>query len=198
MTYARAEKAQIDSWGAIGNEGWNWDSLFPYYEKSEDFEIPTTSQMKAGASYVARYHGEDGPLKVGYSYGLFNGSFHESVIDTWEKLGIPHNLDVNGGHVRGFTVWQSTLDREATVREDAARAYYYPVQTRPNLHVVLNATVRKIVWKDVASEAIADGVEVTDRNSVVSTLTARREVILAAGSLRSPAILELSGVGNPR
>ncbi len=78
------------------------------------------------------------PLKVGYSYVLLNGSFHETVESTWQALGIPHTPDANGGHVRGFTVWQSTLDREANVREDAARAYYYPFQSRPNLRVYLN------------------------------------------------------------
>ena len=131
----RAEKSQIDSWETLGNLGWNWDNLFPYYLKSENFDVPTPAQIEAGASYMAADHSESGLLKVGYPYGLLNGSLHQTVIDNWANLGIPHNLDVNGGSVRGFTAWQSTLDREKSVRKDAARAYYYPFQDRPNLHV---------------------------------------------------------------
>ncbi|RDL35001.1 Uncharacterized protein BP5553_06932 [Venustampulla echinocandica] len=196
MTYIRAEKAQIDSWGIIGNRGWNWESLLPYYEKSEQFVVPTVAQTEAGASYVPSDHGEKGLLKVGYSYGLLNGSFVDEVEASWSTLGISHNPDSNGGHVRGFTVWQSTLDREANVREDAARAYYYPFQSRPNLHVFLKTTANKIIWKD-STEIIADGVEITSANGTVSMLKAKKEVIVSAGSLRSPAILELSGIGNP-
>jgi choline dehydrogenase-like flavoprotein len=197
MTYVRAEKAQIDSWEGLGNPGWNWDNLFPYYLKSESFDIPTPAQIDAGASYIAADHGKSGLLKVGYPYGLLNGSLHETVIETWANLSIPHNLDVNGGSVRGFTVWQSTLDRDKNVREDAARAYYYPFQDRPNLHVFLNTTANRITWQNCKG-AVADGVEVTYQNGTIGTLVARKEVILSAGSLRSPAILELSGVGNPR
>jgi choline dehydrogenase-like flavoprotein len=196
MTYIRAEKAQIDAWETIGNKGWNWANLIPYYKKSEHFDAPTAAQTRAGASYIAVDHGRDGPLKVGYPYGLLNGTLHEQVGQAWGALGIPHNSDVNGGSVRGFTVWQSTVDREANVREDAGRAYYYPVQSRPNLSVFLNTTVNRIVWKD-GDEVIAKGVEVTSKNCSVSSLNARKEVILSAGSLRSPALLELSGIGNP-
>jgi choline dehydrogenase-like flavoprotein len=198
MTYVRAEKSQIDSWEAIGNPGWSWDDLFPYYKKQEYFDYPTAAQIAAGASDVASDHGEDGPLKVGYSYGLLNGSFHETVETTWRDLGIPHTPDANGGHVRGFTVWQSTLDREANVREDAARAYYYPFQSRPNLRIYLNTTANRILWNSSPGhDAVADGVEITSSDGAVRVLKAKREVILSAGSLRSPAILELSGIGNP-
>lgn len=198
MTYVRAEKSQIDSWGEIGNSGWSWDDLFPYYKKSEDFTYPTRAQLSSGVTFAANDHGKAGPLKVGYPYGLLNGSFHTIFENTWQALDLPHNADVNGGSVRGFTIWQSTLDMAANVREDAARAYYYPVQGRPNLHVFLNMTVNRIIWKDTDGAAIARGVEVTDLSGSVNVLNCSGEVILSAGSLRSPAILELSGIGNPR
>src|SRR6266487_3041198 len=135
------------------------------------------------------------PLKVGYSYVLLNGSFHETVESTWQALGIPHTPDANGGHVRGFTVWQSTLDREANVRDDAARAYYYPFQSRPNLRVYLNTIVNRIVWNNSSShDVVADGVEIKPVDGTVRVLKAKREVILSAGSLTSPAVLELFGV----
>ncbi|KIN02243.1 GMC oxidoreductase [Oidiodendron maius Zn] len=119
--YVRAEQAQIDSWETIGNQGWNWESLFPYYKKSEHFDAPTTAQFAARATFLT-----------------------------------------------------STFERDANVREDAARVYYYPIQNRSNLRVFLNTT---------------------DRSN--SYLDARKDVIVSAASLRSPAVLELSGIGNP-
>jgi choline dehydrogenase-like flavoprotein len=196
MTYVRAEKTQIDSWEALGNPGWNWDSLFPYYKKYESFTIPSPAQVEAGASYIASDHGELGPLTVGYAYDLQNGSLFQDAAAAWRSLGIPTSTDVNGGDVRGFTMWQATLDREANVREDAARAFYYPVESRPNLRAFLNTTAHRIVWKD-SNEIVAAGVEVAAEDGTVSILKATKEVIISAGTLRSSAILELSGIGNP-
>jgi len=65
MTYVRAEKAQIDAWEQIGNPGWTWDGLFPYYKKQEDFDYPTRAQLSAGASYVATDRGENGSIEGG-------------------------------------------------------------------------------------------------------------------------------------
>jgi choline dehydrogenase-like flavoprotein len=198
MTYTRAEDVQIDAWEAIGNRGWNWANLYPYYKKSEDFTPPTAAQIDAGASYNAAYHGYSGPLTTGNQYNLLNSSLFATDKATWGVLGIPPTSDFNGGHVRGYALWQSTVDRDANVREDAARAYYYPVQGRPNLEVFLNTTGNKIVWSNTTDhEATAAGVEVTAANGTVYVIGAKREVILSAGSLRSPAILELSGVGSP-
>ena len=125
-----------------------------------------------------------------------NETLHNQVQQTWGALGMPHNVDPNGGNVRGFNVWQSTLDRAANVREDASRAYYHPVQDRSNLHVFINTTVNQITWKD-SGEVTASGIEITSSNGSTGFIGARKEVILSAGSLRSPAILELSGIGNP-
>ncbi|TVY43942.1 Glucose oxidase [Lachnellula occidentalis] len=197
MTWVRGEKAQIDSWETIGNEGWSWDELFPYYKKSENFIVPNPAQVAAGASYNAVDHGECGPLKVGYHHELQSGSLHGSVETAWKSLGIPSIVDANGGDVRGFTVEQQTLDSDANIRDDAARAFYYPFQNRTNLHIYLNTTATKVVWASNDGDATADGVEVTFLNGTVSTINARREVILSAGSLRSSAVLELSGIGNP-
>lgn len=198
MTWVRSEKAQIDSWGAIGNPGWSWDELFPYYQKSEVFVGPTAAQVSAGASYDPADHGESGPLKTGFPFDLQNGSLYDSAEAAWKSLGIPHNVDANGGDVRGFTLQQQTLDRDANVREDAARAFYYPIQNRTNLHVFLNTTATKVVWKSGGGPAEADGVEIVSSAGTVSTLKVRHEVVISAGSYRSPTILELSGIGNPR
>ncbi|KAF7878799.1 hypothetical protein EAF04_000002 [Stromatinia cepivora] len=201
MTYVRAPSQQIDSWGqlGLGNTGWNWSTLYPYYKKSESFTIPTHFQRAAGASYIPAFHGENGPLKVGYACDLNNGSLFSQVGSAWETLGVQRNQDINGGNVTGYMVGPSTLDREKNVREDAARAYYYPIQGRSNLHVFLNTTARRIAWgSNLGATYTASGVEVLNSNGEIEVINATREVIVSAGSIRSPAILELSGIGNPK
>ncbi|KAL4909667.1 hypothetical protein BDW74DRAFT_186185 [Aspergillus multicolor] len=205
MTYIRATEAQLNAWETAGNENWTWTSLWPYHLKSETFSPPTSAQSAAGASFIDSYHGDSGPVHVSYQYGLQNGSFASLVNQTWQNLDVPFNPDVNGGDLRGFFIWPQTLDREENVRCDAARAYYYPVRERRNL-VLLQGEVRRILWAEDdtdtiedenASLARAEGVEYTTPTGEIATLYAKREVILSAGSIRSPAILELSGVGNP-
>lgn len=200
MTYTRAPRAQIDSWEKIGNTGWNWKNLFPYYKKSENFTYPTAAQTSAGATFDPKFHGEDGPLNVGYAYDLINGSIQAEVAASWKAVGVKHNRDINGGFMDGYTVAQSTLDREENVREDAARAYYYPVEKRGNLKLFLRANARRIIWADnnEGAEVKARGVEVLMENGVVEVIKVGKEVIVSAGTLRSPTILEHSGIGNEK
>lgn len=100
--------------------------------------------------------------------------------------------------MRGFNIYPSTLDVDLNVREDAARAYYFPYDDRKNLHLLENTTANRLFWKNgSAEEAIADGVEITSADGKVTRVHAKKEVIISAGALRSPLILELSGVGNP-
>lgn len=199
MAYTSAQDVQIDAWGEMGNEGWSWSSLFPYYLKSEDFQVPTPAQYDAGANYVASYNGESGPLLTGWTYNMQNSSIHTELNETYLALGIDYVLDVNGGKMHGYSMFPRTVDRAENVREDAARAYYYPFEDRPNLFVMLNTTGNRIVWAPASNtgNAVATGVEVTHSDGTVENITALQEVILSAGSLISPAILERSGVGNP-
>ncbi|KAI0971714.1 GMC oxidoreductase [Xylaria arbuscula] len=203
MTYIRGDKPQFDAWEtALGNTGWNWESLYPYYKKAERFTLPSKAQAIAGATYDAATHGEAGHVHTGYPYAFVNGSFHDTVAETWAALGYAPNEDVNAGSVRGFSSWPQTLDRDRNVRFDAARAYYYDVEDRPNL-TLIKGTVKRIVWDRCTGEgkrtaaAVAGGVEYVTPDGELVTVTAAAEVILSAGALRSPLILESSGVGNP-
>lgn len=101
--------------------------------------------------------------------------------------------------MRGLSYYPATVDPQLVIREDAARAYYWPITTRKNLHVLLHTAANKITWKDCRREGnvVASGIEVTAYDGSIQTYEAKREVILSAGSLRSPGLLELSGVGNP-
>ncbi|GIJ87035.1 hypothetical protein Asppvi_005937 [Aspergillus pseudoviridinutans] len=200
MSYTRAEDIQIDAWQWIGNQGWTWESLVPYYKKGEGFQVPTPAQYSAGANYNALYHGKSGPLHVGWTWDMQNSTMHTELKRTYKHLGIPYLPDVNGGKMHGYSIFARTVNRAEKVREDAARAYYYPFASRPNLSVMLNTTVNRILWANQTGTfgpAVASGVEVTLSDGTVEAITANKEVILSAGSLISPAILERSGVGNP-
>lgn len=199
MTYIRGDKAEFDAWEYLGNDGWNWDTLYPYMKQVERFSSPTVAQQAAGASFNPEYHGEDGAVTTAFPFELLNGTFHELVQQSWENLGYPLNPDVNGGETRGFDVWPQTLNRDAGVRQDAARAYYYPVEQRPNLKII-KGTVTKITWADIVESGrplLANGVEYQTPDRQTLAITATREVLLSAGAVRSPLILERSGIGNP-
>lgn len=201
MSYTRAEAAQIDAWEKIGNAGWNWKALYPYYLKSEGYQAPTADQVTGGgASFDPEYHGLEGPLRVGYPEDQAVNDLPSLLSKSYEALGVPSPQDVNGGSMRGFTVYPKTIDTEANVRSDAARAYYWPFSTsRKNLHLSLNSTVTKILWKSPSGpeqEVVASAVEVVAANGTKITFNASREIVLSAGALRTPSLLELSGIGN--
>ncbi|KAE8142842.1 putative glucose oxidase [Aspergillus pseudotamarii] len=200
--YVRAEKAQIDALREIGIEGWDWDNLFPYYTKSENMTTPNQTQIEAGASICPAYHGTSGPVHVGFmDIRKDEGDLTASMNRTLEALGIPWNRDLNSGHMRGFALHPYTVD-VMNIRSDAARAYYWPYAERPNLRVELNTFVARIIWdNEKDSDIRAQGVEIFTQEGGgrrINVVNARREVIMAAGAMRTPAILELSGVGNPR
>lgn len=203
MIYLRAETAQIDAWEALGNDGWNWASLFPYYKKSEHFDPPTHSQIAEGAAYNPDFHGFDGFLGVGWqATSPENGSTTAIVNETWANRGVPYNEDANGGQMRGFSICPFTVNSTADIREDSARAYYFPIQGRPNLHLYLNSTATKLVWKEDEGTApslrlTAEAVELMTSLGEVTSVKATKEVVVSLGTMRTPTFLEYSGVGNP-
>ncbi|KAK7937274.1 uncharacterized protein PG986_014142 [Apiospora aurea] len=209
MTYLRGDAAEPDAWAALGNPGWDWKSMYPYYLRSEAFSPPTEAQTAAGASWIPRYHGNSGPLRTSYPYEMLNGTLFDRMRTTWEALGQGWNRDPNGGDVRGFAAWPMTVDRDADVREDAARAYFWDVAGRPNLDIV-QGVVKRVVWEDDGcgtsqgqmdengdATVVARGVEYETPDGNMVTVVAKKEVILSAGAIRTPLILEQSGVGNP-
>ncbi|KAJ5611034.1 hypothetical protein N7510_007753 [Penicillium lagena] len=197
MSYTRAQDVQIDAWEAFGNKGWNWESLLPYYKKSEGFQAPTLDQVSNGADYYSSYHGEGGPLKVGWPTEITNHNVLSVLDETFKQLGVPYNRDVNSGNMVGLSIHPDTVDREANVREDAARAYFFPYANRSNLNIFTNTYANKIIWANNSyNEAVAIGVDVSGIVGV-DTIYASQEVILSAGALKSPMLLELSGIGNP-
>ncbi|KAL4800762.1 hypothetical protein BDV19DRAFT_396247 [Aspergillus venezuelensis] len=196
--YVRAEKSQVDAFESdLLNLGWNWDGLFPHYLKSESLRLPNKTQVEAGAPVIPAYHGFNGPVEVGFQdIQREEGDIGDVLNRTLKLMGVPWNRDLNSGAMRGFSLHPYTVGGD-NIRSDAARAYYLPVEDRENLHLLLNTSVTKVVWSQEdegnGHDLVAKGVQIEGE-----VINARREVILSAGAMRSPGLLELSGVGNPR
>jgi choline dehydrogenase-like flavoprotein len=201
MTYARPEDVQVDLWEKVGNPGLNWNSLLPYFKKSEMFQVPNADQRAAGAIYDADAHGLNGPLNVGWQIEATGNASFIMLNETWSKIGVPFNHDINSGKARGFATAPSTVDSSTDIREDSARAYYWPiVAQRKNLFTFVNTTANKMVWDKTAyrGKPRASGVIVTTMSGEVKTLTVKKEVVVSLGTMRSGPFLEFSGIGNPK
>ncbi|KAH0399018.1 alcohol oxidase, partial [Aureobasidium melanogenum] len=101
-TYLRPAMAEFRSWQAVGNPGWSWESLLHYFRKSENLQIPPASQQDQGATYIAKYHGFDGPLDIAWPPRLDVGSYGRALNQTWQSLGLGWNPDANSGLPRGL------------------------------------------------------------------------------------------------
>lgn len=131
---------------------------------------------------------------------MVGNNFSEILNATFESVGLPWNGEPNSGYMRGYNIFPKTLDPALNVREDAARAYYLPVKLRPNLDLYSNAFAERLTWRDDQSEAqpVADGVVFSSASGQKQQLSAKKEIVLSAGALRSPLLLEQSGVGNTK
>ncbi|KAI1259766.1 GMC oxidoreductase-domain-containing protein [Xylariaceae sp. FL1019] len=198
MTYLRPSSSQMDLWPSVGLEI-DWDILFNYSARGEQYQIPSQALIDLGAGYEPLAHGYDGPVKTCISPNISTSNLHDILNSTFQALGTPPRSEFNDGDLRGFGYQSATIDRQLGIRDDAARAYYYPFADRDNLVVMVNTTGTRILWSNncASREAIATAIEVIDQHGKTSQVRANKEIILSAGAIRSPAILEHSGVGNP-
>jgi len=176
MLYLRGQKQDYDHWAALGNEGWSFDDMLPYFKKSETNE--------RGAN---EFHGDSGPLQVTDRPVFYDIS--KRYIDASQQAGFKVSDDFNGSDQEGVGYYQCTIKNGK--RCSAAHAYLIPVLSRPNLTVITHAQVSKVLIK----EKQAYGVDVFIKGER-QTLTANKEVILSGGSIASPQLLMLSGIGN--
>ena len=198
MTYIRPASSQVDLWPSLGLE-LDWAKIFAFSKKGEHFQPPSSTLTAVGASYDSSAHGFNGPLATCFSPNLITSDIHDIFNATFKTLGIPPRKEFNGGDLRGFGIQAVTQDGLAHIREDAARGYYYPVMDRPNLVVIVNTTATRILWAKTSlnGSAVASAAEISSQNGDISILHANREIVLSAGAIRSPALLENSGIGNP-
>lgn len=198
LMYIRTAVPEIDCWERLGAKGWNWDNLWPYYKGIERFVDPTPEQAEAGVSVIPEYHGRSGDVAVSYPSQLLIGNFSSTLAATWEALGVSVCQDANGGKVEGYTVRPMMVDRESGLRASAATAFYYPITDRPNLSLI-RGTALNLLWIGHGEKQAANGVRYLDGDGNVQSIMLNQsgEVIVAAGALATPTILEASGIGSP-
>jgi choline dehydrogenase-like flavoprotein len=175
MLYLRGQAADYDGWRQLGLPGWGWDDVLPLFIAQERHED--------GAS---QFHGGAGPLSV--SRARTRWDILDSFRDASESVGIPKTDDFNRGDNFGSSYFQVT--QKNGLRCSAARAFLKPALKRPNLTLETGALVEKIEIEDGRAVAV-----LYRKDGVLRRARASAEVILSAGAVKSPQILELSGVG---
>ncbi|TGO77515.1 hypothetical protein BELL_0103g00100 [Botrytis elliptica] len=187
----------IDAWASLGNSGWDWKTLAPYFRKFHTLTTPSEADVERLGlqnNYSANIP-SSGPIQASFPPAREN-QFPKVWNETFKNLGYGFSGDVSDGTAFGPYSNPASVDPNSGQRSYAARAYYEPVVHRTNLVVLTEATVTRIILEGESLPLIAMGVEFSHEGSIES-LKASREVILAAGTLQSPKLLELSGVGSP-
>ena len=179
MIYIRGHARDYDQWRQMGLEGWAYKDVLPYFKRSESLE--------GGGD---DYHGGDGPLAV--SKASTPNPIYKATIEAGVQAGHPATDDFNGFKQEGWGPYQMTIkDGE---RWSAARGYLHPILNRPNLTCITGARTSKIIVEN----GVATGVEYIDeKTKEKKVVKANREVLLCAGAVQSPQILQLSGIGDP-
>ena len=182
MIYMRGQRSDYDHWAKLGNRGWGWDDVLPVFKRSERY------QHGADA-----WHGTGGELRVE------ERRVNWEILDAWRDAaaacGIPKITEFNRGDNFGNAYFQ--MNQRRGVRWSATKAFLRPVMNRSNLTVLTDANVRRVLFTGPSGEVRATGVEVAVENRL-ETFLASREILLAAGSIGSPQLLQLSGVGAPK
>lgn len=175
LVYVRGQREDYDEWRDLGNAGWGYSDVLPYFRKAEN--------NQRGAN---EYHGVGGPLCV-----ADRSEPHplcEAFFDAAEACGYPRNDDFNGATQAGFGYVQVTQRKGR--RSSTSVAYLRPARRRPNLTIATRAHATRILF----SGKRATGVEYL-QGGIARSAKARREVLLAAGAFNSPQLLQLSGIG---
>ncbi|ALO36158.1 glucose-methanol-choline oxidoreductase [Colwellia sp. MT41] len=175
MLYVRGNKWDYDNWAALGNEGWSYKDILPYFKKSEGNE-----------AFKDEYHNQNGPLSV--SNATDASDLNQMFIDACKQQGIKHIDDCNGAEQAGAFYYQRTIKNGE--RCSAAKAYLTPNTARTNLTIITHALTEKVLF----SGKTAIGVRYK-KNKKSIEITCNKEVILSSGAFGSPQILMLSGVG---
>lgn len=190
--------SDIDGWEQLGNEGWNWKTLEPYIKKP--FSVTKADQETAdhlSLSWADKLgEGSEGPLKASFP-GVKEDPIGKAWVETFTNLGFPlTDTPFSGTSTGPFNV-AATVDPVTKTRSYSYTAYYKPVADRPNLHVLTETEVEKVVLEQQSGGLVATGIQFL-RDGDATTISAKKEVIVSAGALNSPKVLELSGIGDPK
>ncbi len=175
LIYIRGQRQDFDLWRQLGNAGWSYDDVLPYFRKAEDQEHGADG-----------YHGVGGPL--GVSDLRTKHPLHDALIAAAQQAGYQYNADFNGAEQEGVGPLQLTV--RGRRRSSAAAAYLKPARHRPNLRVEIRALTHRVLLEGKR----AVGVEYR-QNGALHRVRAKQEVLLCGGSINSPQLLQLSGIG---
>ena len=177
MIYMRGQASDYDGWRQMGNEGWGWDDVLPYFKKSEH-HFDGESDL----------HGGGGEWNVAQQ--RLQWEILEAFADACEQAGIPKIPDFNTGDNEGVSYFQ--VNQKDGLRWNTAKAFLRPAMKRSNLTVWTHTQTERVLLEGRQARALV----VHPRGGEKKTVGARREIILSAGSIGSPQILELSGIGD--
>ncbi|MBX3534479.1 MAG: GMC family oxidoreductase N-terminal domain-containing protein [Xanthobacteraceae bacterium] len=175
LIFIRGQRDDFDEWEKLGAKGWSYNSVLPYFKKLETYE--------GGES---QFHGAFG--EIGVSDLRNKNASCEAWVEAATQFGLPRNDDFNAESTHGVGAYQLSIRNGW--RSSSARAFLDPVRARPNLHIVSGALASRVLVRS----GRATGIEYI-QNSVRHEAKARKEVILSAGALQSPQLLQLSGIG---
>jgi choline dehydrogenase len=176
MVYVRGQPRDFDDWKALGNAGWGWDDVLPYFKKSEDFD------------WHSAHHGRGGPQHV-TDISPFAHPICRSFIEAAQALGFPASNDLNGGTSEGVGYYQ--INTRGGWRASTANAFLHPARKRKTLKLKTMAQATRILFEGKRAVGVA-----YTRKGAQLEAKARREVILSGGAINSPQLLMLSGIGD--
>jgi len=207
--YVRGSKGDYDGWASMGNPGWGWDDLVPYFLKHQTLDLGNNAVKPDGDPALmphaggSKYHGMSGPIHT--SFNDYRMPLEDEFIEAAYAVGGRKERkgrtlkDAYSGDHYGFYSSLGAVDRSSSAkgtRSYAASGYLKPNLGRPNLKVLTEALVCKIVLEQNNAGTTARGVEFVHEGKKC-TVHASKEVVLSAGVIQTPQLLELSGIGNP-
>jgi len=177
MVYVRGHAKDYDEWEAGGAEGWSYKDCLPYFKRCETWHEGEND-----------YRGGSGPVSTSNGNNMKLNPLYKAFISAGKEAGYPETKDYNGEQQEGFGPMHMTVG--GGVRSSASNAYIKPAKNRPNLKILTNVLVEKVNLENQKATGIEFSV-----NGSKKTLKANKEVILCAGSIGSPQLLQLSGIG---
>ena len=176
LVYVRGNKLDYDTWAQMGNTGWSYDDVLPFFKKMENYQ-----------GELSEIRGGDGPLKV--SEVTDRNPIYDGLFKAAEENKIPVNKDYNGDDQEGISYTQTTIYKGE--RMSAKIAYLSPIKSRKNLTIITDSLVTRLLFE--GKQCV--GAEVKNKNKLIQ-YSAAKEVILCGGAINSPQVLELSGIGD--
>ncbi|KAK1598233.1 GMC oxidoreductase [Colletotrichum navitas] len=201
MCWTRGAAADFDGWEELGNAGWGWQSLQPYFKKVEKYSVDVDAdvQDRLNIHPNVSLHGTEGSIDVAYPRYFYDASAH--VLNGLSELGLPLTADLNTGDATGGTIVPSSMSPTNQTRSDARIGYYDTAASRSNLHVLTGQTVTRLILGLPNSQGTGGGRRIvgvdfsSESMGINRTVTTNKEVILAAGAIQSPTLLQVSGIG---